>query len=120
MVSYAKDLFRHGGRDETFGRKMRMISMRLKCVDFRRVKLRVLTEIVTRPRMPRAGQISTVHGVVFEIFCPRPAVRLRRAPTAYWQLALLAGRREQIAAAADGADDRGLGRIDLDFAPDPH
>ena len=33
---------------------------------------------------------------------------------------LVAGRREQIAAAADGADNRRLGRVRLDFAPDSH
>src|SRR5882672_3321160 len=37
-----------------------------------------------------------------------------------WRLRLVAGRREQVAAAADGADHRRLGRIDLDLAPDPH
>ena len=43
--------------------------------------------------------------------------RLSSLPRA---LALVAGRREQITAAADGANHRGLGRIDLDLAPDPH
>src|SRR5712672_3097152 len=33
---------------------------------------------------------------------------------------LLAGGRKQISAASDGADYRGFGRIDLDFAPDSH
>jgi len=33
---------------------------------------------------------------------------------------LVAGGREQIAAAPDGADHCGLGRVDLDLAPDPH
>ena len=36
------------------------------------------------------------------------------------RLRLVAGRREQVTAAADGADDGGLGRIDLDLAPYPH
>jgi hypothetical protein len=36
------------------------------------------------------------------------------------QSGLLAGGREQVSAAADGADHRGLGWIDLDFAPDSH
>src|SRR6476646_3029334 len=33
---------------------------------------------------------------------------------------LVADRREQVAAAADGADHRGLGRIGFDLAPDSH
>src|SRR3954452_19865104 len=37
-------------------------------------------------------------------------------PTAAWGSGLLAGRREQIAAAADGADHGGLARVDLDFS----
>src|SRR5437867_2081055 len=35
-------------------------------------------------------------------------------------LTLLARRREQVAAASDRANDRGLGRVDLDLAPDAH
>ncbi len=33
---------------------------------------------------------------------------------------LVAGRREQISAASDGTDDRGLGRVRFDLAPDSH
>jgi hypothetical protein len=35
MVSCARELFRRGGREETFGAEMRMISMRLKSEGFR-------------------------------------------------------------------------------------
>src|SRR4051812_33573728 len=42
------------------------------------------------------------------------------ATTRLLALTLVAGRREQIAATADGADHGGLGRVDLDLAPDPH
>jgi len=52
-----------------------------------------------------------LHGVVFFFanFCPGPAVMRAKDATACWQLSpLFAGRREQIAAAADGADYRWL------------
>src|SRR5579883_2144875 len=70
---------------------------------------------VHAPAWPRGNSAARTRSHVRSL---RLSPRRRRAgPRA---LRLLAGRREQIAAAADGADHGGLGRVGLDLAADAH
>jgi hypothetical protein len=64
MVSCAKELFRRQGRDETFRGEMRVISMKLKCEDFRHGKVSFAATIVVLAKAGFYDHITLLSGGV--------------------------------------------------------
>src|SRR5215216_1984919 len=131
MVSRATELFRRTPCDETFAAKMPVISISGKLEGYGPAKdPHVSPQGCFSPR-PACGERSPrscaagkgAHRALtlseFAEAAPHPnplPARAGRGSGSKRSLRLVAGGREQIAAAADGADHRGLGRIDLDLA----
>src|SRR6266849_32702 len=131
MVSNVRELFRRGLRDETFGLEMGVFSMLVK------VEAIAPGLFLTSPACgersdsrdsANPGEGDSPHTLISqrsreEPLTPAlsPQERGEGANSARsTESALVAGGREQISAASDGADHRGLGRVRFDLAADSH
>src|SRR3954469_16842719 len=103
MVSWRGELFRRGARDETFGRKKAVISICGKLEDFGCGMVPPIILILRSSLFAASRRMQARLG-------PHGSRRRCAAPHHEGQIALarrlplLARRREQIAAAPDGAD----------------
>src|SRR5712692_2781072 len=131
MVSNVRELFRRGLRDETFGLEMGVFSMLVK-VEAIAPGL-FLTSPACGERSDSRDSANPGEGdspptllsqrAREEPLTPAlsPQERGEGANSARsTESALVAGGREQISAASDGADHRGLGRVRFDLAADSH
>src|SRR5260221_3071878 len=119
MVSNVRELFRRGARDETFGAEMGVVSMPVRLDGLLKgadpighggassrpsMSLRKTWMPGTRPGDDDASRKETLRAITHQ----------------FGQSGLFAGGREQVSAAPDGADHRGLARVRFDLAPDSH